>query len=334
MPSWGEILVELNGLGGDRTRYDIVRRKYLSELAKYTGRSTIIYATNWLNGRGEPGLTSIVPEDIHAFMEVVHGLPVNSGLDIILHSPGGQVEAADAIVQYLRSKFDDIRVIVPHAAMSAATMLACASDRILMGRHSFLGPIDPQFLLKTQVGPAWVPAYAILEQFKMAQDECREQAKLPSWMPILGMYGPALLVQCRLAQQLSQQLVECWLSTYMFKGRRGGKKRAAKIAAELADHGDHKSHGRFLGLEKIEQLGLVVEHLEAISELQDLVLSVFHSISHTFNATPSTKIVESHLGAAFIKRAQVPSLLIQPGFQLPAFINPPGTHVPDGPPSD
>jgi ClpP class serine protease len=28
-------------------------------------------------------------------------------------------------------------------AMSAATMIACAADVIVMGKHSFLGPIDP-----------------------------------------------------------------------------------------------------------------------------------------------------------------------------------------------
>jgi ClpP class serine protease len=45
-------------------------------------------------------------------------------LDLIVHSPGGSPEATEAIVTYLRSKFNDIRVIVPQAAMSAATMLA------------------------------------------------------------------------------------------------------------------------------------------------------------------------------------------------------------------
>jgi len=56
-----------------------------------------------------------------------------------LHSPGGSIEAAEAIVTYLRSKFAHIRAIVPHSAMSAATMIAMACDEIVMGKHSFLG---------------------------------------------------------------------------------------------------------------------------------------------------------------------------------------------------
>ena len=86
-------------------------------------------------------MTSIGDEDMHALMEVsagLHGLD----LDLILHSPGGAPVAAEAIVSYLRSRFSHIRVIVPQLAMSAATMIACAADKIMMGKHSFLGPTD------------------------------------------------------------------------------------------------------------------------------------------------------------------------------------------------
>jgi len=75
-------------------------------------------------------------------MEVMLELTGNT-IDLILHSSGGSAEATEAIVKYLRSKFEHIRVIIPYGAMSAATMLACAADEIIMGKHSFIGPIDP-----------------------------------------------------------------------------------------------------------------------------------------------------------------------------------------------
>ena len=47
--------------------------------------------------------------------------------------------AAEAIVNYLRLKFDyDIRVIVPQLAMSAGTMIACAAKEIIIGKQSSL----------------------------------------------------------------------------------------------------------------------------------------------------------------------------------------------------
>jgi ClpP class serine protease len=115
---------------------------------------------------------------MQGFMEVIHSSN-GKDLDLILHTPGGSAEATAAIVSYIRSKFNNIRVIIPHAAMSAGTMLACASDQIIKGKHSFIGPIDPQMQLQTPLGFRSVPAQAILDQFKMA----RLSAKiLKSWV--------------------------------------------------------------------------------------------------------------------------------------------------------
>ena len=107
-------------------------------------------------------------------MEVTHRLEGNS-LDLILHSPCGSPEAAEAIISYLRSRFSHIRVIVPQLAMSAATMIACAADEIVLGKHSFLGPIDPQLVIQTPLGARAVPAQAVLDQFDRAKRECRDR---------------------------------------------------------------------------------------------------------------------------------------------------------------
>ncbi|MBI4056144.1 MAG: ATP-dependent Clp protease proteolytic subunit, partial [Elusimicrobia bacterium] len=193
MPTWSEILQELKTETAQKgpVAIDLVRRKYLSQLAAYTGRDTILYATKWTDPIGvSPNTLSITDEDVQAFMEVVYGLK-SGNLDLILHSPGGSAEATEAIVTYIRSKFKDIRVIVPQAAMSAATMLACASNIIVLARHSSMGPVDPQMILQTQLGIRVVPAQAILDQFELAKRECQDSKKLGSWLPILSQYGPA-----------------------------------------------------------------------------------------------------------------------------------------------
>ncbi|MFH0990081.1 MAG: ATP-dependent Clp protease proteolytic subunit [bacterium] len=263
-------------------------------------------------------MISITDEDVQGLMEVIYELK-GKELDLIVHSPGGSPEATEAIVTYLRSKFDDIRVIVPQAAMSAATMLACAADRILMGKHSFLGPIDPQFILQTPLGIQVVPAQAILDQFKRAQDECKNPALLSSWLPILSQFGPALLVQCENAIQLSRELVTSWLNQYMFKGEEPNP--SSEIAEKLARHGDYKSHGRHISLQAARDLQLVVDALEDDHSLQERVLSVFHATMHTFGGTSAVKIIENHIGRAFVK-AQQRIVLQQPPGVPPAIISP------------
>jgi hypothetical protein len=287
--------------------FDIVRRKYLTVLATRTQRSVILYASKWTQWTPgiQPELISITIEDVQGFMEVMHGLPVG-GLDLILHLPGGSAEAAEAIVSYIRSKFNDVRVFVPQAAMSAATMISCSADRIVMGKHSFLGPIDPQFIIQTELGRASVAAHAIEEQFALAKDEIQKKPQLlAAWLPILRQYGPALIIQCQLARQLSETLVADWLAKYMFANSSTGAALGNDIASKLADHAAFKSHSRFIDRNQAKGFNLVVDDLETNQSLQDDVLSVFHATMHTFNGTPCVKIIENHLGKAFLKQQMI-----------------------------
>jgi hypothetical protein len=238
MPSWGAIAKEIPTVDASQlsegvSKFDFVRRKYLVAMQALTGRATILYATKWTfpnPGPGvPPGMLSIGPNDIHGFMEAVHGL-TGSDLDLILHSPGGSAEAAEAVVLYLRSKFDHIRVFVPHMAMSAATMLACAADEIVMGKHSFIGPIDPQLQLQTALGVRFVPAQAIIEQFELAKSQAANPMSLRAWLPMLSQYGPDLLVTCTNATKLAEMLVTDWLTSHMFNGEQDAAQKAADIA--------------------------------------------------------------------------------------------------------
>ena len=97
MPTWSEILNELNKTAGQGRppQFDAVRRKYLTTLYNHTKRETILYASKWTQPAPNvsPDLVSIVDEDIQGIMEVIHGL-TGPNLDLILHSPGGSLEAA------------------------------------------------------------------------------------------------------------------------------------------------------------------------------------------------------------------------------------------------
>jgi len=304
MPTWSELLTKLKELQGQgrRDAFDVVRREALADLASYTGRNLIIYATGHLQKpRVSPELLSITNEDIEGLMEVFYGLTGNN-LDIILHSPGGRVEATEAIVKYMRSKFRDIRVFIPHEAMSAATMLACAANTVIMGRQSYLGPIDPQFQLSTHLGVQSVPAQAILDQFHRAKRECIEdKANLAVWIPSLQQYGPALLEQCENALALSKELVSNWLCTWMLRRSPSRVERSQQIATALAEHEKLLTHGRPLDRHYLKSLGMKITFLEKDQELQDKVLTVYHACMHTFAATAATKIIENHQGRAYIK---------------------------------
>ncbi len=316
MPRWGQILEELSQ--NKPPDYDGVRRRYLGKLHQHTGRAVVLYASGWLQKPEAPsGLASINDEDIHALMEVTAGIS-DHNLDLILHSPGGYPEAAEGIVIYLRSRFRNIRVIVPQLAMSAATMIVCGADEVVMGKHSFLGPVDPQFPINGQ----FVPAGAILDQFRRARRECSDPSKLAAWLPILQRYHPGLLSQCRRAEELSKELVEMWLRTYMFREVEDREQRAKKIANWLSNHRTFKSHNRHLPKSVLEEHGMIVSALEEDDGLQDLSLSVFHAATHTLSQTTAVKIVENHEGKAHIKQANPVAINIHGPIQSPQILDP------------
>lgn len=145
--TWGQILAEIQKSAHERGQLgpdlDGIRLKYLLRLCEHTGRAVITYASGWLrSGSGELAY-SVEGGDVHALMEVCHDVG-DKDLDLILHSPGGSPQAAEQMLNYLRTQFDHIRAIVPLQAKSAATMMALGCDEIVMGDHSELGPIDPQ----------------------------------------------------------------------------------------------------------------------------------------------------------------------------------------------
>lgn len=297
MPSWNDILEEIKAEG---STLDIVRRKYLKKLFDISGRNVIVYYSGWLQKPMYPGL-SILDDDKVGFMTTIHNLDRSKGLDLILHTPGGETAATESIVDYLRKMFDtDIRAIVPQLALSAGTMIACSCKCILMGKHSSLGPIDPQF--------NGLPAHGVIEEFKTAYRECRQDSKkIPIWQPIIAKYIPTLIGECQKAIDWSEEIVKDWLLSGMLKDESEANKIADNIIKELGDHALTKSHARHLSASKCEEAGLKIEMLEKNQKFQDAILAVHYSCIHTFSATSAIKIIENQNGIAYIKLYEHPT---------------------------
>lgn len=348
MPTWGEVLKEHAQVEQQRAALiaagqgdpgasaaDMLRRKYLADLHGVTGRPAILYSTVWLENKPiPPTVLTVNLGDIQGFMEAVSNIS-GTQLDLILHSPGGSGEAAESIMGYLRTRFDHIRAIVPIAAMSAATMMALACDEIVMGSHSQLGPVDPQFTIATPEGPRSSPAQAIKDQFERAKLECKDPANIGAWLPILRSYAPGLLAQCDHAGDLAKNFVGTQLEKYMFSGDPDAAAKAAAAADWFADFMAFRSHGRGVSRDEARAQNIKVVDLEADPNLQDAVLSVHHATAVTYTATTAAKIIENHTGRAWLvmhgqQVIQMPMPLPFPVMPQPQPQQPPGP-TPPGP---
>ena len=93
---------------------------------------------------GVPVSSSIGIEDSEAVLRAIRLTPPDQPIDLILHTPGGLVLAAEQIALALLERTGKVTVFVPHYAMSGGTLLALTADEIVMDPHAVLGPVDPQ----------------------------------------------------------------------------------------------------------------------------------------------------------------------------------------------
>jgi len=299
MATWNSLLQELSRLGG-AARDEWFTSKLeesirdLSVLREH--RNVLVYFSAFLQkGELPPSHLIMMPEDVNGFMAAFHGMDASKGLTVVMHTPGGATMAVQSLVDYTRSKFDDVEVIIPAYAMSAGTMFALSANKIVLGRQSQLGPIDPQL----SVAGRQQSARSIVEQFdearrEIAGDPAKNKPGNPAaanlWAPVLGSYAPSLLQFAKDQLDFSESMVAGWLSRYMFKD---DHPKASAVANFFNDASKHKSHDKRIGVEEARGQGLEIELLEDNQELQEAALTLYHVLTILVEQTPTTKIISS-----------------------------------------
>lgn len=303
MPVWNQLLSEFEAVSPEQ-RGLWITNQFATWLGKVSAlrkdKNVIIYGSAFLQKQDVPAsFVSITHEDLNGLMAVIKGMEFEKGLTLILHTPGGVTNATESLVDYLHAKFPSIEVIVPTFAMSAGTMISMAADRIVMGHHSQLGPIDPQ--IPTVAGRSY-SAQTIVDQFDAAKaDIARDPIFAHAWAPILASLGPGLLKESSNALAYSEKMVANWLENYMLAGDADASTRAAEIAKYFADNSHHKSHGRRIGRDEAAAQGLVIEELETNQDLQEAVLTVYHLMTIWFEQTNFTKMIWGTTGNQWLK---------------------------------
>lgn len=83
-------------------------------------------------------------EDSEEVLRAIKLTPKDMPIDLIIHTPGGILLAAEQIANALSKHDAKVTVFVPHYAMSGGTLIALAADEIVMDENAVLGPVDPQ----------------------------------------------------------------------------------------------------------------------------------------------------------------------------------------------
>jgi ClpP class serine protease len=227
-------------------RVEAARANLIDELQQQRRSRVIamIHRQETVSLFGVPVSSSIGIEDSEAILRAIRLTPPDQPIDLILHTPGGLVLAAEQIALALLEHPGKVTVFVPHYAMSGGTLLALTADQIVMDPHAVLGPVDPQ------IGD--MPAASIVKLLSL---------KKP------GEISDDMLVLTDVAQKARVQ-VATFVAEVLLKHL--PRERAAALAAALSE--GRWTHDFPITVEMARTLGLPVstEMPPLIYQLMDL----------------------------------------------------------------
>lgn len=195
-------------------------------------------------------------------------------LDVIIDSGGGDIDAAyNLALLFRRYGKERLTFIIPRWAKSAATLLICAGDEILMTPVAELGPLDPQITamnpLEQRVerfSPLHIEStlQLIREEFSSGNSQLAEGLMQRLQFPLtLGSFKKSL--------DVGREYVERLLSSRMLKGNESKAEDIGKVLTT-----GYADHSWCITIEEAQDLGLKAKEIEGA--VLDLVWKI-HKLS-------------------------------------------------------
>lgn len=236
------------------------RKELYEEIESLRGRPLIVYVTSIRSGMG--GL--MVGDVIRPIIDQLSVIPVDKKeVDFMIISNGGDPIASLRIMSLLRERFNNIAVLIPYVAYSAATILALGADEIIMHPYSNLGPVDPQ------LNVAHKNAGGIPERLQFSSEDLvnyiefvrkdigitDQQHLIEAATPLISDVGALSIGNAKRGQRLSLSLSEKMLGWHL--------KDTEKIKSiSKALNSSYYHHGYAVGRKEAIDIGLTVKNPE------------------------------------------------------------------------
>lgn len=259
------------------------RQQLIKEIEAKTNRRLIVYTASFQHQLG-----AIQRQDIPIMEDMLRIVSDSKEkkIDLMIHSPGGELGPTEKILHMIRERFKSFRIVVPNAAKSAATILALGSDQIVMGHTSELGPIDPQIMKPLPNGNfVFIPAYSLINTLEMIKEKVEKKEPYQIYLPILSNIEPEMIDICNKAISESKEIAEEWLKKYMLKKN---PEKAGKIINDLSSTEVFKTHGKLVSTSDAKKLGLDVMALSKDDALWKLIWELYYRSELALSDTPGT----------------------------------------------
>lgn len=332
MPPPPELVQSIRDAGGDLAACDAVILHNLRQMRERTGRDAILYAGALRHGDRGPSPDAVInEEDIATFGDILNKLnqrdqvpdpnlsfhPHPHGahrefdhytdphramddrgqrqLDLILHSPGGTLPATQAIVRALRGRYAHIRVFVPQRAMSAAAMLACAADQIIMEGFASLSPTNPLVVVPTMGGSTMMPAHAVVDEYNELVRRLQSPEGTGEDVIAIAAQPIGLFQDARQMISESNLTLRGWIEAYSRSPNAPEASTSQYIADWISGYYRHLGHTSVLTLADLQNHGLNADYMNRYADVQEHCMEAFYAAQVAFMLTDTVKVVRCHL---------------------------------------
>ena len=265
------------------------RQELIGEIENLTGSRLICY----LGGHD----AEISRDDAVFFGDLLHNIPANHSVDLLLQTPGGDIDAAEKLISMVRNRVGSarLRVIVPDYANSAGTLIAIGADVVMMSDSSELGPIDPQVTLVDSSGTQIsTPIHSYLEAFREHSEALHRKPDDPVALLMLKKIDPIKLKHFEMVMRRARTIAEDLLKQGMLRSKPATSTASfTSIANDLLDPNRWPSHGQMICAEDAIEIGLIVDHREPEDEEWQLFWQLY-CYQRMELPNPTMKIFESY----------------------------------------
>lgn len=195
-------------------------------------------------------------------------------LDVIIDSGGGDINSAFNLAMLFRQYgTEKLTFIIPRWAKSAATLLACGGNEILMTPIAELGPLDPQVTQLNALEKRYenFSPLAIESTLDLIRNEYKCGSKDMADKLIERLQFPLTLGSFKKTLEIGEEYLTTLLSTKMFDENEEEKIRnlAKKVTLGYVDHGFciNLDEAKYIGLKATELKG---DELEVVWEIYRL----------------------------------------------------------------
>ncbi len=196
-------------------------------------------------------------------------------LDLFLYSRGGDVSVPWRLVSMFRQFCDELNVLIPYKAYSAATMISIGADKIVMGRKAELGPIDPTLVRFDPLNPASPPQEISVEDVLSYISFIKERANVNDQAALAHLVGmlssslaPLTLGQINRQNSHIRLVARKMLTSHSDKV---DEEKLVAIVEALTEKLYY--HGHAIGRTEAKEIGLPVE--EASADLEAALWKLF-----------------------------------------------------------